>query len=271
MHRAALRVPLRNAASSHRRGFVSTVLLTKAWENETVAELKKEAKNRGLSPSGNKATLVTRLKQYDYRSVMASEPSPSPMSSQVRYASAAGPLETPTEFTMDIKIPDTAVPEPEIPMQIPLLPDSWNSHNLNDSSSLPSTPSSDPKVVVVGGAETHPGGGPTHNVYVPSSTVSSPSTPPPTFDAQLLRQPSTQLGHVMAGMAEDLGVPRSIKLPSIKIELGGAPSGPNSSRPLNSDEQRGAWSLLALLAGSWVAGGIFAPSAEYAHEDAHGH
>lgn len=33
---------------SQRRGFVSTVLLTRDWENETVSTLKKEAKKRGL-------------------------------------------------------------------------------------------------------------------------------------------------------------------------------------------------------------------------------
>lgn len=49
MHRAALRVPLRHALAPQRRSFVSTVLLTKAWENETVSELKKEARRRGLS------------------------------------------------------------------------------------------------------------------------------------------------------------------------------------------------------------------------------
>lgn len=49
MHCAALRVPLRQAVASHRRSFVSTVLLTKAWENETVAELRKEARKRGLT------------------------------------------------------------------------------------------------------------------------------------------------------------------------------------------------------------------------------
>ncbi len=49
MHAAALRVPLRHALASQRRSFVSTVLLTKAWENETVSELRKEARKRGLS------------------------------------------------------------------------------------------------------------------------------------------------------------------------------------------------------------------------------
>jgi hypothetical protein len=32
------------------RSFVSSVLLTRTWENESVADLKKVAKERGLSP-----------------------------------------------------------------------------------------------------------------------------------------------------------------------------------------------------------------------------
>ena len=38
MHRAVLRLPLRHVVAPQRRSFVSTVLLTRAWENETVAE-----------------------------------------------------------------------------------------------------------------------------------------------------------------------------------------------------------------------------------------
>ena len=60
MHRAALRVPLRHAIASQRRSFVSTVLLTKAWENETINELRKEARKRGLSSYVPLSTLYTR-------------------------------------------------------------------------------------------------------------------------------------------------------------------------------------------------------------------
>lgn len=37
-------------APSLTHNFVSTVLLTRTWENESVAELRKEVKARGLSP-----------------------------------------------------------------------------------------------------------------------------------------------------------------------------------------------------------------------------
>ncbi len=49
MHRVALRVPLRQTIAFQRRNFVSTVLLTKSWENETTNELRKEARKRGLA------------------------------------------------------------------------------------------------------------------------------------------------------------------------------------------------------------------------------
>lgn len=52
MLRSALVAQLRPAvAPRSTRSFVSTVLLTKAWENETVNELRKEARKRGLPAS----------------------------------------------------------------------------------------------------------------------------------------------------------------------------------------------------------------------------
>lgn len=41
--------PLVTARGQARRSLVSPVLLTRTWENESVATLRKEAKNRGLS------------------------------------------------------------------------------------------------------------------------------------------------------------------------------------------------------------------------------
>lgn len=144
MHRAALRVPLRHALAPQRRSFVSTVLLTKAWENETVSELKKEARRRGLSSyvasvtqmhafasprysSGSKATLVTRLQQDDKGKTFAMEPAPA---SQIRRASTSTGTATEVpgipstaetthpKYNLAFKIPDTDVPAPEVPVAI---------------------------------------------------------------------------------------------------------------------------------------------------------
>ncbi|KAF9652858.1 hypothetical protein BDM02DRAFT_3108480 [Thelephora ganbajun] len=41
--------PLSRAVSVSSRSFVSTVLLSKSWDNETVVDLKKELRRRGLT------------------------------------------------------------------------------------------------------------------------------------------------------------------------------------------------------------------------------
>ena len=94
--------PLSRAVNANSRSFVSTVLLSKNWENETVADLRRELKKRGLTwwvikfpfrhrnnrdrySSGNKSSLITRLSEHDehqQRDALASPPM------QVRKASS---------------------------------------------------------------------------------------------------------------------------------------------------------------------------------------
>ncbi|KAJ2968819.1 hypothetical protein NUW54_g13107 [Trametes sanguinea] len=74
MLRSAIAARLRLSAAPRSRSFVSTVLLTKAWENETINELRKEARKRGLPAGGNKATLITRLQQDDKKRTLSQEP-----------------------------------------------------------------------------------------------------------------------------------------------------------------------------------------------------
>lgn len=50
MFRIALSRLAATPATGRQRYFVSSVLLTRTWENESVADLKREAKIRGLSP-----------------------------------------------------------------------------------------------------------------------------------------------------------------------------------------------------------------------------
>src|SRR5882757_4554057 len=69
-----------------RRNLVSSVLLTRTWENESVAELKRQAKIRGIIPyvhpsatprillismsrKGNKATLIQKIQEHDKSNV----------------------------------------------------------------------------------------------------------------------------------------------------------------------------------------------------------
>ncbi|RDX56730.1 hypothetical protein OH76DRAFT_1395849 [Lentinus brumalis] len=276
MHTAALRVPLRHAIASQRRSFVSTVLLTKAWENETVSELRKEARKRGLSANGNKATLITRLQHDEKQRAFA--PEPTSAAPQVRRASTS--TETPTEvpgipstaeptypkYNLDVKIPKAAEPEVEAPVPIPFFPDSWDSSKLKHES-LPAqpVPSTGPKVVVVGGEETHPGGGPSHNLYSPSSSSESSPTSAPR------PAPKTAVGQLLVDMADDLGVPTSFKLAgdvnehydvAAKTETSGAQE-KTYSRKLDADEKKGLWVLFGVFASSWIAASAFASTSEW--------
>lgn len=132
-----------------RRTFVSTVLLTRTWENESTSSLRKEAKSRGLSvyvlrlaslhPSsntrsrkGSKATLITRLQEHEARERPQPPPPPRASVQQIRHSSTVEtevpglpsssepptlPPSFPKEF-LDVKIPDTSVPIPEAPTPI---------------------------------------------------------------------------------------------------------------------------------------------------------
>ncbi|KAI0665221.1 hypothetical protein C8Q70DRAFT_1049382 [Cubamyces menziesii] len=273
---AVLAAQLRHASTSNTRSFVSTVLLTKAWENETVNELRKEARKRGLSAVGNKATLITRLQQDDKRRTLSVEPVSAAPQPQARHAST---LDTPTEvpgipstaepnypkYNLEIKMPNVSEPEPESPTPIPFLPDFWESSKVKKEAAPPEpahTPK--PKVMTVAGDITHPGGGPSHNLYSPSDAV--PASPE--------NAPTSTLGQLAADMAEDLGLPTSLKRAppadaqydvAQKTETSGG-QGKSYSRTLDQDERVGVWVLLGLFAGSWLAAGYFAPISEWVHK-----
>lgn len=148
--RAALQ-PLRSQQTQVHRSFVSTVLLSKTYDDKTVAELRTELRARGLSAyvhspflsyyicliqldrSGAKATLITRIQQADTARVTSEAPSsPAPAPSQARSASTSAPFASPAEtapsssaiphsnappMTFDIKIPVYQAP-PESPVQV---------------------------------------------------------------------------------------------------------------------------------------------------------
>ncbi|KAI0780886.1 hypothetical protein BD413DRAFT_500838 [Trametes elegans] len=277
MLRSAIAAQLRPAVVPRARSFVSTVLLTKAWENETINELRKEARKRGLSATGNKATLITRLQQDDKKHILSSEPaSAAPTATQVRRAST---VDTPTEvpgvpssadpvfpkYNLDIKLPDVSQPEPEPPTPIPFVPDFWDSSKVKKEAAPSDTVTpSRPKVITVAGDITHHGGGPSHNLHSPST--SSSSTPE--------SAPTSLLGQLAADMAEDLSLPTSFKRApptdaqydiAQKTETSGGQD-KSYSRTLDRDEQTGVWILLGLFASSWAAAGYFAPVSEWAHK-----
>jgi hypothetical protein len=133
------------------------------------------------------------------------------------------------------------------------VPDFWDSKPI----SKPQTAEPRlPKLVIIAGADTHHGGGPSHNL-LDEHRHSAHLT-----DSHIVPAPmnTTVPSGLLQDIVQDLGVSSSVNLPSIKGVAGSfsqakeKPAG--QSRDLNKDEIRGLWILLGLLAGSWVLGGL---------------
>ncbi|KAF9052840.1 hypothetical protein BJ165DRAFT_1443443 [Panaeolus papilionaceus] len=185
------------------RSFVSSALLTRAWRDETLAQLRQEAKSRGLSSKGTKAVLASRLEEYEKAQAHLSEPIQSrPMSTSaghVKTSEAPGnpeilsPSDSATFFS--VKIPDTNFAPPEPVAQVPYVPDFWGSSIPKPESG---TEEAIPQILVVAGSETHPSGGPAHNhrdVTAHLEQESESSAP-------------TTSGGLFDDMADDIGLPR---------------------------------------------------------------
>lgn len=147
------------------------------------------------------------------------------------------------------------------------MPDFWDSSKVKRAA-VPRElePPLKPKVITVAGEATHHGGGPSHNLYAPSSSSSSTSTPP--------KVPKSALGQLAASWAHDLSLPTTFKVPTVsmseydiaqKTETSGG-QGRTYSRTLDQDEKTGVWVILGLFASSWIAAGYFAPVSEWAHK-----
>lgn len=137
-----------SALAVPRRSFVSTVLLSRTWENETVLELRKEARVRGLSTyvstspfsrpdddhsRGNKSTLIARIQEHEEN---GAAPSPPPRTSRnastnpvppkatsqaaspgIPLAAQPGRLSSNSDFSA-IKLPNLSRPPPNVPVQV---------------------------------------------------------------------------------------------------------------------------------------------------------
>ncbi|GJE86918.1 SAP domain-containing protein [Phanerochaete sordida] len=273
MLRQAFNTNLRHVAQ--RRTFVSTVLLTRDWSTETHSALKREAKKRGLLQTGSKATLITRLQEYD-REQSIQSPTPVPKHQQVRHASTteaasapsgsqAPPVSYPKEF-LNVKIPSAYHPVPERPVAVPFVPDLWDSSKIKAESAPPEVEQpSNPKVLAVAGTETLIGGGPSHNLY--------PDTPAPSTSAQPAQKKGGFIGLINDLFPETANIALPGKqLPQELLE-GIAETTQTSgshehhhSRTLDKDERNGVLALLGLLGGSWVLAGLFAPKSAYGKE-----
>ncbi|KAF4576608.1 hypothetical protein EYR36_004586 [Pleurotus pulmonarius] len=222
MFAVALRRSLARSIPSQRRSFVSSVLLSKTWENDTVAELRQEAKKRGLS-TGNKASLVMRIQEHE-SAITSTHRMPPPATRSASTSASSTPVVEPEapgrpqlpqsaeEPFFNVILPDASQPEPELQVQIPYVPDLWHSSEITESAAAEEiiTEPVLPKLVVVAGEETHPGGGPSHNLldenalvgevetYAPEDTTPSSSTSSTTTP--------TEQGF-WGDVAEDMGIP----------------------------------------------------------------
>jgi len=245
------------AAHPSRRTFVSTVLLSKAWENDTVVELRKEARSRGLSTSGNKSTLVSRIRSNEESKVAEAVRS----IETVRHASTDTavpgkpdiPASAPAIEYLSVKIPDLSIPPAETPVQIPFVPDYWDSASSKSPKPMAQGPTP-PRMHVVAGPETHRDGGPMHHLEKQEdaqlkSVDEHPETAP--VNASL----STP-GGLIRDIADDLGLPRSLGLGQQADQTTDNSERTGKSRPLQREDRTGVWVLLGLIAGSWFVGGV---------------
>jgi len=228
---------------TQRRFFVSSVLLTRTWENESTSVLKRELKDRGLSPKGNKSTLIPRILDHEQRqSRNASTAIPGIPPSQ-------HPTETLEEFT-NINLPDISQPDLEADVQIPFVPDFWDSSLVKTASAVSEPPL--PKLLVVAGVDTHHGGGPSHNLHDEHH---------PSRDSSVHASTMAPSGF-WEDVAQDIGIPTNIFAEHPKRAVfdhipdasGSVPT--KHSRALDKDEARGLWVLFGLLAGTWILGGV---------------
>jgi hypothetical protein len=259
------RIAPQAARHTQHRFFVSSVLLTRAWENESVSDLKRELKERGLSRNGNKSTLITRIQEHERFHAITHNPSvpfgtrttstgvsPGIPSQSIRETHAS------SEFT-NINLPDISQPDLETDVQIPFVPDFWES---SPAKILAAAEPPLPKLLIVAGADTHHGGGPSHNLHDEHH---------PHTDVHVDSSARTTTGF-WQDVAQDIGVPTNILKDTQRAVFDHIPdtSGTVSSRhsrTLDKDETKGVWVLFGLLAGSWILGGVVNERTGIAHSE----
>ncbi|KAI6028732.1 hypothetical protein F5J12DRAFT_807346 [Pisolithus orientalis] len=227
---------------SLQRTFVSTVLLSRTWENETVVALRKEAKLRGLStcapppqnPSSPGRDVPGASRKVSSRATPASDPASPPPPQAVPSSEQHKPSVSAEFFAF--KMPDSARPTPPSSAQVPYLPDFWDSAKLN--STVTESEPEPPKLHVVGGAATHHDGGPTYLLEKHSEADTVQSVTCRRF-------------------SPILGIPTTMRLRPVADTTVVEP--PIQTRSLNREEVTGLYALLGILVGSWALGGILSP------------
>ncbi|KAF8580877.1 hypothetical protein K439DRAFT_264507 [Ramaria rubella] len=226
-------------------------LATHLLERLSISELKNEAKRHGLSPSGSKATLITRIKHVEN-----TQNSPTPSRRDSSTASKTPASSSGVTSNLNIKLPDLSA-SPEVPgPQIPFLPDFWDSSRIrgaNGNHHDVEAPTHMPKVLILTSASTQHAGGPVYDTVELA-------------DDHIEQAPKAASKQgLWTDITTDLGLP---PLSDIAATLTKAPpattyeqqyNDQSKSGYLDVDETRGVWVLLSIFGGSWLAGGIFGP------------
>ena len=135
----------------------------------------------------------------------------------------------------------------------PFLPDAWNSYAVKAETAPETVEPHAPKIMLAAGAETYPAGGPTFAMSSATDALAPEISP-------TIHSPRKFTG-IVGDVLEDLGVPEEIFTPSKdSIPAETTPVKKTLSRPLDEAEQKGLYVLLGLVAGSWILGGLAAPS-----------
>ncbi|KAI6103370.1 hypothetical protein F5141DRAFT_1130065 [Pisolithus sp. B1] len=237
MLRSVLR-PATRRRLSLQRTFVSTVLLSRTWEAETVVDLRKEARLRGLSTKGNKPALIARLQEYEESKVAPSPQNPSPPSRDVPGASRkASSRAAPTSDPATPALPQGASPAGTPPsasaeffaFKMPDLsqPYSFIIGASCESNSTFTEPDPEPtKLYVVGGTVIDHGSGPTLHLEKHSKVGTV--------------QRATTIADDVIELFADLSIPTTIRLRPIV-----------DTTVIESRETTGVYALLGTLVGSW--------------------
>ncbi|KDQ11734.1 hypothetical protein BOTBODRAFT_35168 [Botryobasidium botryosum FD-172 SS1] len=220
------------------------------WQTESLAQLKKEAKGRGLSANGSKSKLIARLVNDDKtRQFSASTPAPAPtptpaaaaplpanptppppprgavsdstiIRARSMYTSQANAKFVGKRTTLDVKMPDF-VEEPEASPRIPSVPDNYGS----PSPTTPAPSASTPKVLTVASAATHPAGGPSHGLFTPTDAhyleqKGSASTSGTTNFANISSGTPESAPGFWADLADELAIPTKWPAAKAAVESG---------------------------------------------------
>jgi len=140
-------------------------LLIREWQSKSTSILGRQAKNRYISTKRNKTTLIP----IEIHELPTSFVGLRQASTAVDKSVSNPGLPTsayPTSSFLDIKIPYLSQSDPQPLVQIPYVPDFWDS---SSPSIEPAPKETFPKLLVVAGAGTHHGGGPSHNLLDISS------------------------------------------------------------------------------------------------------